>query len=193
MIEADGTPLSPITVHTFPIHVAQRYSFILETNQTATSYWIRAVMNTNCFNQDNPQLNPDVFAVLQYNTTAVSIPNTTAWDNTMDVICEDLNLTELVPLNPVLPLPQATSMFRIDISFQTRQADLNYGFMNATTWVPLNGSDVLEQASAQTNISSVQGIDPVFPISNQLVYAIPNIQTVEYFLISNGSNILVFY
>jgi FtsP/CotA-like multicopper oxidase with cupredoxin domain len=193
MIEADGTPLTPITVHTFPIHVAQRYSFILETNQTATSYWIRAVMNTNCFNQDNPQLNPDVFAILQYNTTAVSIPNTTAWDNTMDTICHDLNLTELVPLNPVLPLPQADSLFRIDISFQTRQADLNYGFLNSTTWVPLNGSDVLEKASAQTNISSIQGIDSAFPISNQLVYAIPNIQTVEYCLISKCSNIIVFY
>jgi hypothetical protein len=193
MIEADGTPLSPITIHTFPIHVAQRYSFILTTNQTAGSYWIRAVMNTNCFNQDNPQLDPNIFAILQYNTTTVSIPNTTAWDNIMDVICEDLNLTELVPLNPVVPLPQADSMFRIDISFQTRQADLNYGFMNASTWVPLNGSDVLAQASTQTNISSVQGIDSVFPVANQLVYAIPNIQTVEYSLISKVLTQVVFY
>ena len=183
MIEADGTPLSPISVHTFPIHVAQRYSFILETNQTAKSYWIRAVMNTNCFNQDNDQLDPQVLAILQYNTTGVSIPNTTAWDESMDVVCRDLNLTELVPLNPAVPLPEATTFVRIDVSFQTRQGDLNYGFLNSTSWFPLNGSNLLEQTSKQANISSVRGIDSAFPISSQLVYAIPNIETVEYALI----------
>src|SRR5271169_1141190 len=125
MIEADGTPLTPIGVHTFPIHVTQRYSFILETNQTATSYWIRAVMNTNCFNNQNEQLDPDVLAILQYNSTSVSIPNTTSWDQSMDVVCRDLNLTDLVPLNPE-PLPESNLFVRVDVSFQTRAADLNF-------------------------------------------------------------------
>src|ERR1700731_4934330 len=129
MIEADGTPLTPLSVHTFPIHVAQRYSFILTTNQTSKSYWMRAVMNTNCFNGDTSNLNPDVLAILQYNTTEISIPNTTTWDASMDPICQDLNLTELVPLQPEI-VPTAGTFVRIDVSFQTKAADLNFGFMN---------------------------------------------------------------
>ena len=179
MIEADGTPLSPLSVHTFPIHVAQRYSFILETNQSATSYWIRAVMNTNCFNND--QLDPTVLAILQYNTTSISVPNTTAWDDTMDVVCRDLNLTELVPLNPE-PLPESDLFVRIDTSFQTGAEDLNFAFVNSTSWVPLNGTNILEKVASTNGNYSVQGIDSTdFPIASQYVYSIPDIQTVEYF------------
>src|SRR5271155_727760 len=142
MIEADGTPLYPISVHTFPIHVAQRYSFILETNQTAGAYWIRAVMNTNCFNQDNEQLDPDVLAILQYNTTSTSLPNSTSWDDSMDTVCRDLILSDLAPLNPA-PVPDSDLFIRIDASFQTRAGDLNNGYMNNTSWVPLTGTNIL--------------------------------------------------
>lgn len=179
MIEADGTPLTPIGVHTFPIHVAQRYSFILETNQTASSYWIRAVMNTNCFNNANDQLDPNVLAILQYNTTSISIPNTTSWDESMDVVCRDLNLAELVPLNPQ-PLRDSDLFIRIDASFQTRAADLNFGFINQTTWVPLNGTNILNKVSTTEGNYSVQGVDSTdFSIASQFVYSVPDIKTVE--------------
>src|SRR3981189_1499186 len=137
MIEVDGTALDPITVHTFPIHVAQRYSFILESNQTAQSYWIRAVMNINCFNNPNDQLDPQVLGILQYNAS-LAIPNTTAWDETMDVVCRDLNLSDLVPLN-LVPVPEPDMQIRVDVSFQTKAGELNFGFMNSSSWVPLNG------------------------------------------------------
>src|SRR5437762_8813531 len=180
MIEADGTPLRPLSVHTFPIHVAQRYSFILETNQSAKSYWIRAVMNTNCFGDDNDQLDPTVLAILQYNTASISVPDTTAWDDTMDVVCRDLNWTELVPLNPE-PLPESTLLVTVDISFQTGAGELTFGFMNSTSWVPLNGTNILEKVASTNGNYSVQGIDSTdFPIASQYVYSIPDIQTVEY-------------
>jgi hypothetical protein len=179
MIEADGTSLIPIGVHTFPIHVAQRYSFILETNQTASSYWIRAVMNTNCFNNANSQLDPNVLAILQYNNTSISIPNTTSWDASMDVVCQDLNLSELVPLNPQLLL-DPDLFIRIDASFQTGAGDLNFGFVNDTTWVPLNGTNILNQVSSTQGNYSVQGVDSTdFSIAHQLVYSFPDIKTVE--------------
>ena len=145
-------------------------------------------MNTNCFNLDNPQLDPDVFAILQYNTTAVSIPNTTSWDTSMDVVCRDLNLTELVPLNPS-PLLQPDTFVRVDTSFQTRAGDLNYAFMNNTSWAPLNGSNILEVFPTQGNVS-VAGVDNAFPLSTQLVYAFPNVQTVEYRPVPNCADVV---
>ena len=166
--------MQPLNVHTFPIHVAQRYSFILETNQTSQEYWIRALMNTNCM-QGSPD-NPLILGILQYNNTN-GLPNTTAWDSTMDPVCQDLNLTELVPLNGP-SMPTTFDLFvRIDISFQTGAGDLNFGYMNSTSWVPLNGTNILAKGATQATVS---GVDPNFSISSQLVYSIPNIQTVEY-------------
>jgi hypothetical protein len=136
-------------------------------------------MDTNCFNQDNSQLDPEVFAILRYND-GVALPNTTAWDPTMAVICLDLNLADLVPLNP-LPVPEPHTFIRIDISFQTRAADLNYGFLNNTSWIPLNGSNILDQTATKAGNYSVTGVDSTdFSIANQLVYSLPTIQTVEY-------------
>jgi Multicopper oxidase len=183
MIEVDGTPIQPIGIHTFPIHVAQRYSFILETNQSGPSYWIRAVMNTNCFNNDNPQLDPQVLGILQYKSANPAIPNTTSWDDTMDVICRDLLLADLAPLESV-PVPEADVLVRVDVSFQTKAAELNFGFLNSTSWVPLNGSNILLQVgagvAAGTGNYSLQGVDSSdFSISSQFVYSIPVIKAVE--------------
>jgi len=145
-------------------------------------------MNTNCFNNDNDQLDPDVLAILQYNTSSVLFPKTTAWDQSMDVVCRDLNLTDLIPLNSE-PLLEPNVFVRIDVSFQTRAAELNFGFMNQTTWVPLNGTNILKQVATTQGNYSVQGVDLTdFSIASQFVYSIPDIKTLEYFLFVRSSN-----
>lgn len=136
-------------------------------------------MNTNCFNNDNPQLDPDVLGILHYNTTPLSTPNTTSWDESMDVVCRDLDLSELIPLNP-LPLLEPDLFVRIDASFHTVAADLNFAFINGTSWVPLNGTNILEQVGTTQGNYSVQGVDTTdFPIASQFVYSFPDIKTVE--------------
>jgi Multicopper oxidase len=146
-------------------------------------------MNTNCFNQDNDQLDPLVLAILEYNSTTVAtsnssiIPNTTSWDNntnTMNPICLDLNLTELIPLNPVT-VPSPDTFVRIDISFQTGAGDLNFGYLNSTTWVMLNGTDLVDLVGTSTTSNfSVQGVDSTDFNSHQFVYSLPQVKTVEY-------------
>jgi len=93
-------------------------------------------------------------------------------------------LTDLVPLENV-PVPGADVFVRVDVSFQTKAAEWNFGFMNSTSWVPLNGTNILSQVSAGevagTGNYSVHGVDSSdFSISSQFLYSIPNIQTVEY-------------
>jgi hypothetical protein len=102
----------------------------------------------------------------------------------MDVVCRDLNLADLVPLNPA-PVPEPDMQVRVDVSFQTKAGELNFGFMNSSSWVPLNGTNILTQVSSgalsATGNYSVQGVDSSdFSISNQFVYSIQSIKTVEY-------------
>jgi iron transport multicopper oxidase len=45
IIEADGITTNPLTVDSLQIFAAQRYSFVLTTNQAVGNYWIRANPN----------------------------------------------------------------------------------------------------------------------------------------------------
>ncbi|KZP16284.1 multicopper oxidase [Athelia psychrophila] len=42
IIEVDGVNVEPLVVDSIPIYAGQRYSFILEANQTVGNYWMRA-------------------------------------------------------------------------------------------------------------------------------------------------------
>jgi hypothetical protein len=98
----------------------------------------------------------------------------------MDVKCVDLNLTDLVPLVSN-PAPPASTFISIDVSFQTGAGDLNRGYMNSTSWVPLNGSNIAKQVVSTNGNYTVAGVDASdFTVSSQLVYSLPVIQTVEY-------------
>jgi len=46
IIEADGEPTRPLQVDFIQIFAGQRYSFILQANQTVNNYWIRAEQQT---------------------------------------------------------------------------------------------------------------------------------------------------
>jgi len=94
MVEADGSLLDPIDVHTFAIHVAQRYFVHSPNKWHRNGILICVVMNRIA---SNDQLDPQVRGVLRY-TDDVNQPNTTALTKRMAFISQDMNLTELVPL-----------------------------------------------------------------------------------------------
>ena len=62
IIEADGTLVEPYTVTGLTLIVAQRYSVLLTTNQTAGAYWMR--MNLTVL-QDVAGTNNEVFGVIR--------------------------------------------------------------------------------------------------------------------------------
>ncbi|KAF8880226.1 laccase [Gymnopilus junonius] len=45
IIEVDSVNVEPLVVDSIQIFAGQRYSFILETNQTVSNYWVRAMPN----------------------------------------------------------------------------------------------------------------------------------------------------
>ena len=49
VIEADGTAVRPVAVSSVAVAVAQRYSVLLRTNQTAGAYWVRAGLDQDAF------------------------------------------------------------------------------------------------------------------------------------------------
>jgi FtsP/CotA-like multicopper oxidase with cupredoxin domain len=149
VIEADGTLVNPYPVHRLPIHVAQRYSVVLTTNQsTSTNYWLRAAMNTFCFTGSNPVLDPTTLAVVSYSgndTIAPAANSSVDWKDAYDVVCEDLDPSLLVPAARAVP-PAATAFYRVDFSFGIGAYQLDYAKVNGTTWAPLGNTTTLIEA-----------------------------------------------
>ncbi|CAE7185313.1 unnamed protein product [Rhizoctonia solani] len=76
IIEADGIPHEPLVVDNFDIYAGQRYSIIVETNQTVANYWVAAPMDV-FGSGTNPNLDTtNVFAVLRYEGASDAEPTT---------------------------------------------------------------------------------------------------------------------
>ncbi|KAG9084204.1 laccase [Ceratobasidium sp. 370] len=76
IIEADGIAHEPLVVDSFDIFAGQRYSVIVEANQTVANYWVRAPMTVAAAGT-NTNLDPtNVFAVLHYDGAADAEPTT---------------------------------------------------------------------------------------------------------------------
>lgn len=155
VIEADGVDMQPVEVHRLPIHVAQRYSVLVKANQTVGNYWVRAEMNTNCFNVANPALDPNVKAIIRYegaSTTEEPGANSVDWNPDWTPQCLDLTLSMLKPF-VAMPAPMPDVQVHLDFSFQTIAADhINRGYVNKTSWTPLMTDATLFQATRGINV-----------------------------------------
>lgn len=183
VIEADSTLVQPVTVTRLPIHVAQRYSVVLHTNQTATNYWIRAWLNTYCFGGDNlPVLNPNVLALLSYTNTTIEPLATESvdWSTALLLACQDLNVTDLVPLVPE-DAPPADHAYTIEVSFQIGAYALDKAYINSTTWVPETAPTLNQAVSglhANNATFNAAGLSTAFP-SSQFIITVPELQVVD--------------
>ncbi|KAH7922075.1 laccase [Leucogyrophana mollusca] len=77
IVEADGEPTEPLVVDSIQILAGQRYSIILEANQPADNYWVRAKGNYD-FSFDNGQNS----AILRYAGAPSVDPMNRTWSAT---------------------------------------------------------------------------------------------------------------
>ncbi|KAF9930604.1 hypothetical protein FBU30_000307 [Linnemannia zychae] len=197
VIEADGVDMMPVTVQRVPIHVAQRYSVLLTANRynnnpgsdTNNNFWIRAEMNTNCFNVENPALNPSIKAILRYKTPPMShgtnhtnnhmknqlVPDSSDWKaSAWSPYCDDLKADMLKPVISK-NAPPADIQVVLEMSFQTITQDrVNLGYVNRTSWKPQLNSPTLFQA----NDNRDSPLTTLFGTS-QMVVTLEEMQSVE--------------
>ncbi|KAF8608186.1 laccase 16 [Ceratobasidium sp. AG-I] len=73
IIEADGLPHKPLVVKSLDIHPGERYSIVIEANQTVGNYWIRAPITAR---RSSSTLDPElVKAVLRYTGAPATDPS----------------------------------------------------------------------------------------------------------------------
>lgn len=129
VIEADGEPTQPLVVDSIPISAAQRYSFILEANQTVDNYYIRV----------NPISYRSTFdgglnsAILRYSGAPIEDPPDRTWPTVNPLLEYNLQAKNDpgapgvpgagnadISLNLVAQINQTTARFQInDVSYQS--------------------------------------------------------------------------
>ncbi|GKT44845.1 laccase-1 [Colletotrichum spaethianum] len=202
--EVDGTAVHPEPFHRLNVLPAQRYSVVLETNVTTTdSFWMRARMITHCFASPNPWLDPEVRAVIRYNTPASSNdiaardaadvhaePQSKSWDDAIDVDCRDMNTTILRPVEAT-PAPKITASMFLRANFEIGAWRLSRGFFNTSTWHANITSPTLyrlmevSKADNDTLLPPTTGVNSfAFDSEKEFVYQTTGIQTVDI-IISN--------
>lgn len=174
--EIDGTDVHPEPFHRLNIMPAQRYSVIVETNVTTTnSFWMRARMTTHCFTTKNDRMVPELRAIIRYTSPkAAALPATATdptskeWPEGIDVICRDLNITNLHPVVAQTPPPADEFVF-LRANVMIGDWALARGFFNGSTWhanathpslhryldgMRAVGADSVEKSSAAMTTSS---------------------------------------
>ncbi|CEL60162.1 laccase, multicopper oxidase, benzenediol:oxygen oxidorectuctase [Rhizoctonia solani AG-1 IB] len=129
VIEADGIPHEPLVVDSFQIYAGQRYSVIVEANQTVANYWVRAPM-TVAGAGTNSNLDPtNVFAVLHYEGAPNAEPTTEQGTAIGTALVEE-NLHALI--NPGAPGGSAPADVSLNLAIGRSTVDgiLRFTFNN---------------------------------------------------------------
>ncbi|KAG8686323.1 hypothetical protein FRC09_014200, partial [Ceratobasidium sp. 395] len=110
IIEADGLPHQPVVVKSVEIHPGERYSIVVEANQTVGNYWIRAPITAR---RSSNTLDPElVKAVLRYEGAPASDPTTSRTSGTT------LDIASLKPVeNPGAPGGSGKADVVIDLKY----------------------------------------------------------------------------
>lgn len=197
--EADGTDLLPAYDIRLMISPAQRYSVIVNTNQTTgDSFWLRAKMVTHCWKDaDLPGHGADeAKAILQYafhdQKNAAngprSEPSSKNWDDGMNVECKDMKTTSYVPAAFEPPPPVADHSYYLRLNMAIGDWRLERGFFNKSTFRPQLHSPTLHRTieglsthnETFMSTSAKDGVNSVaYDLKNDFVIQHSGIKTVD--------------
>ncbi|KAG1852027.1 laccase [Suillus tomentosus] len=111
IIEVDGQYVEPLVVDSIQIYAAQRYSFILETNQPVNNYWVHA----------DPDAGTNATAIFRYAGAPDAEPQ-----NMTNSDWDALNETSLHPLTPPSPRLLQEPDVKLDLVLGKNLSNFNF-------------------------------------------------------------------
>ncbi|KAF8969186.1 laccase [Flammula alnicola] len=163
VIEADGENVEPLVVDSIQIFAAQRYSFVLNANQSIGNYWIRA----------NPNVGTQGFlggvnsAILRYDSAVVADPTTLG-----GIPTSPLRETDLHPLtNPAAPGAAAIDGADVNIHLSLGFDPSTFRFLvNGVPFQPPTVPVLLQILSGATSAASLLPSGSIYSLpSNKVI------------------------
>lgn len=94
VISADFVPIQPYTTDVVSIAMGQRYEVIVTANATAGDYWLRAIAQTACSDNANPD---NIKGIIRYDSSSTADPTTNVTASATVDECVDEPMASLVP------------------------------------------------------------------------------------------------
>nr|AUK50745.1 laccase 2 [Peniophora sp. CBMAI 1063] len=161
IIEVEGVNVQPLVVDQIQIYAGQRYSFVLNADQSPDNYWIRALPNTGNTTYDDG-LNS---AILRYSGVDEVEPTTNS------SISQALVETDLHPLVST-PVPGTAGAGNADVNLELDIAYTGTAFtINGDEYISPSVPVLLQILSGNTSASSL--------LPSGSVYYLDRDQTVE--------------
>ncbi|KAG2118390.1 laccase [Suillus clintonianus] len=156
IIEVDGQYVEPLVVNSIQIYAAQRYSFILETNQTVDNYWVHA----------DPNAGTNSTAILRYAGSPNVDPKNRTTPNSAA-----LNETSLHPLYPPAPsLLQQDADVKLNLVLGKNNTSFNF-LINGVQYTSPSVPVLLQLLSGDMTASDLA--------PNGTVYTLPRNKVIE--------------
>ena len=92
VIAMDFVPIVPYETTVLSIGMGQRYDIVVNATETAGNYWMRAIPQTECSDNDNAD---NIKGIVKYDSTDDDEPTTDAYSYTDS--CDDEDMSDLVP------------------------------------------------------------------------------------------------
>ena len=170
VIANDSVPIVPYTTNYVSISMGQRYDVIVTANKAADNYWLRAIAQTACSNNDSPT---NINGIVRYDSSSTTDPSSTAFaDAATQEVCADEASSSLVPYVAIAASDSAdeTDDFSVAITPGTNGAALwemcTHSFIRQ--W---NYPTVLQAYEGNDTWSAAQEVYQ-FPDANIFVYLI---------------------
>ncbi|KKY29948.1 putative multicopper oxidase [Diaporthe ampelina] len=164
VIASDFVAVNPYSTDVVNIAIGQRYDIIVTANATADNYWLRAIAQTSCSNNDNPG---DIKGIVRYDSTSTADPTSQANDNA--AIDECIDETSLVPYVKV----DASDLADVSTDFSVAvaaSAGRFYWSMGNTTFINQWNYPSLLQVNENNNTWSAEQNMYQLPNANEWVY-----------------------
>jgi iron transport multicopper oxidase len=155
VIEADGHNTLPLVVDSFQILPGQRYSFILNANQTVDNYWIRA----------NPNVKPTFSAglnsaILRYAGAPLSEPNFKPWVLTNPLLEQNLQALE----DPAAPGSPVSGGADVSLNLVSTLDNNQKYLMNGVSYTPPSMPVLLQILSGKLDVSQLEPKGSVYTL-----------------------------
>lgn len=92
VIASDFVPIVPYTAESVSIGMGQRYDVIVEATESTGNFWLRAIPQESCSDNDNVD---NILGIVRYDSTSTDEPTTTSY--TLDDSCADEDASNIVP------------------------------------------------------------------------------------------------
>jgi FtsP/CotA-like multicopper oxidase with cupredoxin domain len=131
VISADFVPIVPYNTTALSIGMGQRYDVIVTATEETGNFWLRAIPQESCSDNDNVD---NILGIVRYDSSSTDDPTTSAYDFTDS--CDDEAIGTVVPY---LALAASTGDVENDEAVTVGAADNQiYWYMAGTSFVSLS-------------------------------------------------------